>query len=143
MPGVTGAVTADELDCGEETMMPYLKSRGPRTEGRSHRAVREERTLRWGRGGWRPAGAAPGSRNVPETRYEDFGGRRETLALVREAGRAAHNAPGDLPEARHPAAQGDYSFTARRGTGRPCSARAVAPRERGALYSGGGAGDSK
>ncbi len=31
------------------------------------------------------SGAAPGSRNVPETRYEDVGGMRETIALVREA----------------------------------------------------------
>ncbi len=29
------------------------------------------------------SGAAPGSRNVPETRYEDVGGMRETIALVR------------------------------------------------------------
>ncbi|MCA1718349.1 MAG: AAA family ATPase [Actinobacteria bacterium] len=31
------------------------------------------------------SGGAPGSRNVPETRYEDVGGMRETVALVREA----------------------------------------------------------
>jgi transitional endoplasmic reticulum ATPase len=31
------------------------------------------------------SGAAPGSRNVPATRYEDVGGMRETIALVREA----------------------------------------------------------
>jgi transitional endoplasmic reticulum ATPase len=31
------------------------------------------------------SGAAPGSRNVPETRYDDVGGMRETVALVREA----------------------------------------------------------
>ena len=31
------------------------------------------------------SGAVPGSRNVPETRYEDVGGMRETIALVREA----------------------------------------------------------
>jgi transitional endoplasmic reticulum ATPase len=31
------------------------------------------------------SGAAPGSRNVPTTRYEDVGGMRETIALVREA----------------------------------------------------------
>ena len=31
------------------------------------------------------SGAAPGSRNVPETRYEDVGGMREPIALVREA----------------------------------------------------------
>jgi transitional endoplasmic reticulum ATPase len=31
------------------------------------------------------SGSAPGSRNVPETRYEDVGGMRETVALVREA----------------------------------------------------------
>jgi len=31
------------------------------------------------------SGATPGSRNVPQTRYEDVGGMRETIALVREA----------------------------------------------------------
>ncbi|HET7478167.1 MAG TPA: AAA family ATPase [Rubrobacteraceae bacterium] len=31
------------------------------------------------------SGAAPGSRNVPQTRYEDVGGMRETIALVRES----------------------------------------------------------
>ncbi len=31
------------------------------------------------------SGAAPGSRNVPPTRYEDVGGMRDTIALVREA----------------------------------------------------------
>jgi transitional endoplasmic reticulum ATPase len=31
------------------------------------------------------SGTTPGSRNVPETRYEDVGGMRETIALVREA----------------------------------------------------------
>lgn len=31
------------------------------------------------------SGAAPGSRNVPVTRYEDVGGMRETISLVREA----------------------------------------------------------
>ncbi len=30
-------------------------------------------------------GASVGSRNVPETRYEDVGGMRETIALIREA----------------------------------------------------------
>jgi transitional endoplasmic reticulum ATPase len=31
------------------------------------------------------SGGTPGSRNVPTTRYEDVGGMRETIALVREA----------------------------------------------------------
>lgn len=31
------------------------------------------------------SGATPGSRNVPETRYEDVGGMRDTIAMVREA----------------------------------------------------------
>ncbi len=31
------------------------------------------------------SGTAPGTRNVPATRYEDVGGMRETIALVREA----------------------------------------------------------
>jgi transitional endoplasmic reticulum ATPase len=31
------------------------------------------------------SGTAPGTRNVPETRYEDVGGMRETIEMVREA----------------------------------------------------------
>jgi transitional endoplasmic reticulum ATPase len=31
------------------------------------------------------SGTTPGSRNVPETRYRDVGGMRETIALIREA----------------------------------------------------------
>jgi transitional endoplasmic reticulum ATPase len=31
------------------------------------------------------SGAAPGSRNVPATKYEDVGGMRETIAMIREA----------------------------------------------------------
>jgi transitional endoplasmic reticulum ATPase len=31
------------------------------------------------------SGTAPGTRNVPATRYEDVGGMRETIEMVREA----------------------------------------------------------
>ena len=44
------------------------------------------KTMRQGGAGVVAAsGATPGSRNVPITRYEDVGGMRETIALVREA----------------------------------------------------------
>ncbi len=44
------------------------------------------RSVRSGGAGVAAAGGmAPGTRNVPATRYEDVGGMRETIALVREA----------------------------------------------------------
>jgi transitional endoplasmic reticulum ATPase len=44
------------------------------------------RSVRSGGAGVAAAGGiAPGSRNVPATRYEDVGGMRDTIALVREA----------------------------------------------------------
>jgi transitional endoplasmic reticulum ATPase len=58
---------------------PPLEERGSLIE-RLARSVRSG-----GVGVAAASGAAPGSRNVPATRYEDVGGMRETVALVREA----------------------------------------------------------
>ena len=43
------------------------------------------RSVRSSGAGVAASGTAPGSRNVPRTRYEDVGGMRDTIALVREA----------------------------------------------------------
>ena len=43
------------------------------------------RNVRNGSAGVAVTGGTTGTRNVPETRYEDVGGMRETIALVREA----------------------------------------------------------
>ena len=61
----------------EETPIPDPK------EGLFERLAKSVR--QGGAGVVAASGAAPGSRNVPETRYEDVGGMRETVALVREA----------------------------------------------------------
>jgi transitional endoplasmic reticulum ATPase len=61
----------------EETAAPEPK------EGLFERLAKSVRSS--GVGVVAASGAAPGSRNVPATRYEDVGGMRETIALVREA----------------------------------------------------------
>jgi transitional endoplasmic reticulum ATPase len=52
-------------------------------EGLIERLARSVRSS--GAGVAAAGGMAPGSRNVPATRYEDVGGMRETIALIREA----------------------------------------------------------
>jgi transitional endoplasmic reticulum ATPase len=52
-------------------------------EGLIERLARSVRSS--GAGVAAAGGMAPGTRNVPATRYEDVGGMRETIALVREA----------------------------------------------------------
>ncbi|AHY47975.1 ATPase family associated with various cellular activities (AAA) [Rubrobacter radiotolerans] len=61
-------------------------------EGRPDREPRESlierlaRNVRSGGAGVAAAsGVAPGTRNIPKTRYRDVGGMRDTIALVREA----------------------------------------------------------
>jgi transitional endoplasmic reticulum ATPase len=55
-------------------------------EERESLIERLARSVRNGGAGVAVAGGmAPGTRNVPATRYEDVGGMRETIALVREA----------------------------------------------------------
>ncbi|MDQ5829324.1 MAG: AAA family ATPase [Actinomycetota bacterium] len=59
---------------------------GSQLEEREGLLERLARSVRSGGVGVAAAsGTAPGSRNVPATRYEDVGGMRETIALVREA----------------------------------------------------------
>src|ERR687893_690976 len=58
----------------------------PSQEERESLIERLARSVRNGGAGVAAAGGiAPGTRNVPATRYEDVGGMRETIALVREA----------------------------------------------------------
>ncbi|HZA46550.1 MAG TPA: AAA family ATPase, partial [Rubrobacter sp.] len=58
----------------------------PPPEEREGLIERLARSVRSGGAGVAAAsGAAPGSRNVPATRYEDVGGMRETIDLIREA----------------------------------------------------------
>jgi transitional endoplasmic reticulum ATPase len=55
-------------------------------EDRESLIERLARTVRSGGAGVAAAsGTAPGSRNVPATRYEDVGGMRETIDLIRES----------------------------------------------------------
>ena len=58
----------------------------PPPEEREGLIERLARSVRSGGAGVAAAsGTAPGSRNVPATRYEDVGGMRETIDLIREA----------------------------------------------------------
>ncbi len=58
----------------------------PTTEDREGLFERLARSVRSGGANVAAAsGTAPGSRNVPATRYEDVGGMRETIEMVREA----------------------------------------------------------
>ena len=73
------------------------------------------------------SGAAPGSLNVPETRYEDVGGMRETVALVREAVELPITHPEIFQRLGIRPHKG--SLTARLGPGRPCSRERSRTRE--------------
>ncbi len=78
------------------------------------------------------SGATPGSRNVPETRYDDVGGMRETVAMVREA----VELPITHPEIFHRLGIRPHKgilFYGPPGTGKTLLARAVA-RECGAHF---------
>ncbi len=62
------------------------RTQTPAQEDRESLIERVARSVRSGGAGVAAAGGmAPGTRNVPATRYEDVGGMRETIALVREA----------------------------------------------------------
>jgi transitional endoplasmic reticulum ATPase len=76
-PLSTWTVTKNNEPAPEEVPTPDLK------EGLLERLAKSVR--QGGAGVVAASGAAPGSRNVPETRYEDVGGMFETVALVREA----------------------------------------------------------
>ena len=76
-PLTSWAVTKNNDTAPADTTSPEPK------EGLFERLAKSVRS--GGAGVVAASGAAPGSRNVPETRYEDVGGMRETIALVREA----------------------------------------------------------
>src|SRR3712207_8708276 len=73
------------------TLFPYTTlfrspEEGSQLEEREGLFERLARSVRSGGVGVAAAsGTAPGSRNVPATRYEDVGGMRETIDLIREA----------------------------------------------------------
>ena len=71
------------------------------------------------------SGAAPGSRNVPETRYEDVGGMRETIDLVREAVELPITHP-EIFRRLHIRPHKGILFYGPPGTGKTLLARAVA-----------------
>ena len=76
-PLTSWTVTKNKDTASEETTSPE-----PR-EGFFERFAKSVRS--GGVGVVAASGGAPGSRNVPATRYEDVGGMRDTIALVREA----------------------------------------------------------
>jgi transitional endoplasmic reticulum ATPase len=76
-PLTSWAVTKNNDTAPADTTSPEPK------EGLFERLAKSVRS--GGAGVVAASGAAPGSRNVPATRYEDVGGMRETIALVREA----------------------------------------------------------
>jgi transitional endoplasmic reticulum ATPase len=78
------------------------------------------------------SGVAPGSRNVPPTRYEDVGGMRETIALVREAVELPITHP-EIFERLGIRPHKGILFYGPPGTGKTLLARAVA-RESGAHF---------
>ena len=71
------------------------------------------------------SGAAPGSRNVPETRYEDVGGMRQTIDLVREAVELPITHP-EIFRKLHIRPHKGILFYGPPGTGKTLLARAVA-----------------
>jgi transitional endoplasmic reticulum ATPase len=77
-------------------------------------------------------GMAPGTRNVPATRYEDVGGMRETIALVREAVELPITHPEIFRKLNIRPHKG-ILFYGPPGTGKTLLARAVA-RESGAHF---------
>ena len=77
---------------GDLSEWKVVKTRDGREEAATPQEDREglierlARSVRSGGAGVAAAsGTAPGSRNVPATRYEDVGGMRETIDLIREA----------------------------------------------------------
>jgi transitional endoplasmic reticulum ATPase len=74
---LTSWTVAKDDTASEETTAPEPK------EGLFERLAKSVRS--GGAGVMAASGGAPGSRNVPATSYEDVGGMRDTIALVREA----------------------------------------------------------
>ena len=71
------------------------------------------------------SGTAPGTRNVPETRYEDVGGMRETIDMVREAVELPITHP-EIFRKLHIRPHKGILFYGPPGTGKTLLARAVA-----------------
>src|ERR671921_2294005 len=104
-------------------------------EGREEEAVPEDReglierlarSVRSGGAGVAAAGgSAPGSRNVPATRYEDVGGMRETIDLVRESVELPITHP-EIFRKLHIRPHKGILFYGPPGTGKTLLARAVA-----------------
>ena len=102
-------------------------------EERESLIERLARSVRNGGAGVAVAGGmAPGTRNVPATRYEDVGGMRETIALVREAVELPITHPEIFRKLNIRPHKG-ILFYGPPGTGKTLLARAVA-RESGAHF---------
>jgi transitional endoplasmic reticulum ATPase len=116
---------------GELSGWKVVKTR----DGREEAAPQEDReglferlarSVRSGGAGVAAAsGTAPGSRNVPETRYEDVGGMRETIDLVREAVELPITHP-EIFRRLHIRPHKGILFYGPPGTGKTLLARAVA-----------------
>ena len=104
-------------------------------DGREEAAPREDkeglferlaRSVRSGGAGVAAAsGTAPGSRNVPQTRYEDVGGMRETIDMIREAVELPITHP-EIFRRLHIRPHKGILFYGPPGTGKTLLARAVA-----------------
>jgi transitional endoplasmic reticulum ATPase len=116
---------------GELSSWKVVKTR----DGREEAAPRDEReglferlarSVRSGGAGVAAAsGTAPGSRNVPQTRYEDVGGMRETIDMIREAVELPITHP-EIFRRLHIRPHKGILFYGPPGTGKTLLARAVA-----------------
>jgi transitional endoplasmic reticulum ATPase len=93
------------------------------TEGLFERLARSVRS--GGAGVAAASGTVPGSRNVPETRYEDVGGMRETIDMIREAVELPITHP-EIFRRLHIRPHKGILFYGPPGTGKTLLARAVA-----------------
>ncbi len=116
---------------GDLSSWKVLKTR----DGREEAAPQDEkeglferlaRSVRSGGAGVAAAsGTVPGSRNVPETRYEDVGGMRETIDMIREAVELPITHP-EIFRRLHIRPHKGILFYGPPGTGKTLLARAVA-----------------
>ncbi|MGI9049714.1 MAG: ATP-binding protein [Rubrobacteraceae bacterium] len=99
--------------------------RKPVPEKREGLIERLTRNVRSGSAGMAVTGGATGTRNVPETRYEDVGGMRDTIALIREAVELPISHP-EIFARLHIRPHKGILFHGPPGTGKTLLARAVA-----------------